>query len=499
MGKFQIYQDGRAAGANPISGSDFVTKDYLESHSVELDPVYKADSGSLKASASLASASSAWITLNSGSLAVSMSYDSDQKKIKLFSSGSTVVAEIDATDFIKDGMVNTITLDTGSLDLTITFNTDAGKEDIVVPMRNVFDLTMFYTKDETYNKEEINTTVSTLVQNSQTGSWTSASAWLGANSASLKASASLAHSHSNAALLNSLTNAKTGSWDAKESTDNKVTEISSTSTNTEYPSAKAVQDKITGLSGSATIASSTDGVVVIKRGILQTAGVVGNNADTDITLHKIATSGNPSDIIVVYDGTTTNLQAVLNQIKSDIDRAEASGTEYIVCNNVASEIPEGFQYYNGVTGTLAASAQTAGKIYLVKNGTASYNQVTTTLKNGVYSWTNLGSTVVDLSGVIKTITVNGKAYGASGGSMIDIGDVITSVTAQAEINNSNKALVHVVATTGEADSTTGTKAVALEAQAKTATVASGETGLAIASDVKDYVDNRVVFRTWTAS
>lgn len=83
--------------------------------------------------------------------------------------------------------------------------------------------------------------------------------------------------------------------------------------------------------------------------------------------------------------------------------------------------------------------------------------------------------------------------------MIDIGDVITGVTAQAEINNSNKTLVHVVATTGEADSTTGTKAVALEAQAKIATVASGESGLVVASDVKDYVDNRVVFRTWTAS
>lgn len=384
MSKVQIFQDGRVAGATPISGSDFTTKNYLSSN--------------------------------------------------------------------------------------------------------------FYTK----------TGVATLLENlpgeiwvaTKSGSIDSVTAWSIANSASLEASASVATIASQSAYAIS---AKTGSWDAKESIDNKVTEISSTSTNTEYPSAKAVQDKITGLSGTATIASSTDGVVVIKRGILQTAGVIGNNTDADITLHKLATSGNPSDILVIYDGSSANLQAVLNQIKSDIDSAAASGTEYIVCDNVASEIPAGFQYYNGVTGTLPASAQTAGKIYLVKNGTASYNQVTATLKNGVYSWTNLGSTVVDLSGVIKTITVNGKAYGASGGSMIDIGDVITSVTAQTEINNSNKTLVHVVATTGEADSTTGTKAVALEVQSKTATVASGETGLAIASDVKDYVDNRVVFRTWTAS
>ena len=194
MGKFQIYQDGRAAGTNPISGSDFVTKDYLESHSgVELDPVYKADSGSLKASASLASASNTWITLNSGSLAISMSYDSDQKKIKLFSSGSTVVAEIDATDFIKDGMVNTITLDTSSLDLTITFNTDAGKEDIVVPMRNVFDLTMFYTKDETYSRDEITTLLQPFVSTSNWVTENSSSVestvdWVTANSASITGS-----------------------------------------------------------------------------------------------------------------------------------------------------------------------------------------------------------------------------------------------------------------------------------------------------------------------
>lgn len=287
------------------------------------------------------------------------------------------------------------------------------------------------------------------------------------------------------------------SMSLRESTENKVTAISSTSTDVQYPSAKAVQSKIDSLSGTANIASVSDGVVTIKRGVLEQSGSIGNTTDSDITLHKVATSGNPSDIVVSYDQTTTNLQAALNTIKGEIDAAASAGTTYIVCNNVASEIPAGFTYYRGVTGTLAASNTTAGKVYLVKNGEASYDQVITTYSGGVYSWTSLGSTVVDLSGVVRTVTVNGKQIGAGSGTMVDIGEPITSVTGQSAITNPNTSLISVVATTGQADSSTGTKGVTLEAQAKVASVADGSTGLAEASDVKSYVDDRIIFRTWT--
>lgn len=64
-------------------------------------------------------------------------YDSDNKKIKLVEGGTDV--EIDASAFIKDGMINTVTIDEND-DLIITFNTDAGKENIVLPLDQLVDI-----------------------------------------------------------------------------------------------------------------------------------------------------------------------------------------------------------------------------------------------------------------------------------------------------------------------------------------------------------------------
>ncbi len=64
-------------------------------------------------------------------------YDSDNKKIKLVEGGTDV--EIDASAFIKDGMINTVTIDDND-DLIITFNTDAGKENIVLPLDQLVDI-----------------------------------------------------------------------------------------------------------------------------------------------------------------------------------------------------------------------------------------------------------------------------------------------------------------------------------------------------------------------
>ena len=63
-------------------------------------------------------------------------YDSDAKKIKLVAGGTE--DSIDATDFIKDGMISNVVLDEND-DLVITFNTDAGAEDIVVPLDKLID------------------------------------------------------------------------------------------------------------------------------------------------------------------------------------------------------------------------------------------------------------------------------------------------------------------------------------------------------------------------
>lgn len=79
-------------------------------------------------------------------------YDSQTKMINFYNetTGGTVLAYIDATDFIKDGMVSNVEIKTvsGETSLVISFNTDAGKEDIVIPISQIFDADNYYTKTE---------------------------------------------------------------------------------------------------------------------------------------------------------------------------------------------------------------------------------------------------------------------------------------------------------------------------------------------------------------
>ena len=74
------------------------------------------------------------------------SYDSTSKKILLKHDSSTI-AEIDATAFIKDGMVSSVAISNGKL--VITFNTDAGLEPIEIPLTDIFNPANYYDKTAT--------------------------------------------------------------------------------------------------------------------------------------------------------------------------------------------------------------------------------------------------------------------------------------------------------------------------------------------------------------
>ena len=73
-------------------------------------------------------------------------YDSNVKKI-LLKHDVTTVAEIDATAFIKDGMVSGVTISSGKL--VITFNTDAGQEPIEIELTDIFNPANYYDKAAT--------------------------------------------------------------------------------------------------------------------------------------------------------------------------------------------------------------------------------------------------------------------------------------------------------------------------------------------------------------
>lgn len=74
-------------------------------------------------------------------------YDSASKRIYLkHGSDRLTGAYVDATAFIKDGMVDNVTINSGYL--VITFNTDSGKEPISLAITDIFNASNYYTKAE---------------------------------------------------------------------------------------------------------------------------------------------------------------------------------------------------------------------------------------------------------------------------------------------------------------------------------------------------------------
>ena len=123
------------------SDAKFVTKEYISGNTYTKDDVDallapKADKANAVASAS---------------------YNSQNKTIELKNISGTVLSTIDATAFIKDGMVDTVVISGGNL--VITFNTDAGKQPISIPLTDIFNPNNYYTKSE----------INTIVDNIESG------------------------------------------------------------------------------------------------------------------------------------------------------------------------------------------------------------------------------------------------------------------------------------------------------------------------------------------
>ena len=83
-----------------------------------------------------------------------VNYDKESKRINFYntSTGGTVLGYVDATDFIKDGMVSNVEIkevaEKGDC-LVITFNSDSGKQAIEIPISQIFNADNYYTKSQT--------------------------------------------------------------------------------------------------------------------------------------------------------------------------------------------------------------------------------------------------------------------------------------------------------------------------------------------------------------
>lgn len=80
----------------------------------------------------------------------SAEYDEDSALIKFFNINDELVDTIDANKFIKDGMIDSVSIETtgGTSYLVIVWNTDAGKETTRIDIGDLFEADNYYTKVE---------------------------------------------------------------------------------------------------------------------------------------------------------------------------------------------------------------------------------------------------------------------------------------------------------------------------------------------------------------
>ena len=73
-------------------------------------------------------------------------YGEQNKPAILFKHGTNVIVALDATPFVRDGMVSDVKIENGNL--VITFNTDSGKQPISIPLTDIFNPDNYYTKTD---------------------------------------------------------------------------------------------------------------------------------------------------------------------------------------------------------------------------------------------------------------------------------------------------------------------------------------------------------------
>lgn len=216
--------------------------------------------------------------------------------------------------------------------------------------------------------------------------------------------------------------------------------------------------------------------------------VVANEAATAAAFQSLRTTIGLEENFSVPASSTyvagqTNIVTAIEGLNSRLSAVETLPTFDVVVLGDA-ELP-------------TASADTYHKIYLkTATGTGAQNvyKEYITVRSGnegayTYSWELIGDTAIDLTGYLKTVTVNGKAYSNASGSSIDLGEVVNKV----ESGNTNQ----LTATNNVVDgvnTVTITPVTATVTQATDTLSSDSEVALlkgdAIAK-IKAYVDDQV--------
>lgn len=177
-------------------------------------------------------------------------------------------------------------------------------------------------------------------------------------------------------------------------TKTEVGSVPSTATATtvvgyaEEVAANEASDAVSGVTGSATIASKSGNTVTLKAGIAQSGAVVSNNSDTDITLADVASTGAAGD--VSYDNTTsglvaTDVQAAIDEVAEASAGGVDSKTVYLRDESAGqSDYAKVYKFYQGADTSDMTKNTLVGAINIPKDLVVQSGKVVT-VENGVDS------------------------------------------------------------------------------------------------------------------
>ena len=232
---------------------------------------------------------------------LNVAFELVDKTIKLYDKDDatkTAIAELDATQFIADGMLASVTADQANNKLVFEWNIDAGVTKTEVELSSIADIYTGVTNTETATTVKNTNEIEVTLVNK------------GVTEAKLEQNVQDALALARTALQEhqSLENYKTKqtakNYDgttAKTVTNVKQNangEVEVTYADIAFPAAPTA-------SGAATIATVADDVVTLKAGaVLNENHTLANNANADITLAKIAKTGSIYDVAEGYNVST---------------------------------------------------------------------------------------------------------------------------------------------------------------------------------------------------
>ena len=327
-------------------------------------------------------------------------YDSQTKRIN-FKHGNTVVAYIDATPFVVDGMVDTVEITGGNL--VVTWNTDAGKQSTSIPLTDIFNPSNYYDKTDT----------DTLLAAK-------------ANSADLA------------------TIATSGDYDDlsnKPTIPVVPTNVSAFTNDAGYTTNEGT---ITGITMNG-VSKGTSGNVDLGTVITEHQSLAGYAQTADLAV--VATSGSYTDLTDKpnlfsgdYNDLTNKPTIPDAQINSDWTEADSTSKAYIQNKpNFAAVATSGS--YTDLTNTPSIpAAQVQSDWNQSDNSSVDFikNKPTIpTVPTNVSAFTNDAGYTTN-TGTITGITMNGTSKGTSG--VVDLGTVITDISGKQDVIDSSHKL-----------------------------------------------------------